>query len=553
MKDENRTKDQLIKELAELRLRIDESKKAEAKYRNLLESIPQKVFYKNTNSVYVAVNPSYAKDLDISADDFIGKTDYDFYPEELAEKYRSDDRHIMQSGMTIDIEESYFYKGEERTVHTVKTPVRDENGTIVGVMGIFWDISDRKQMERQLYEYRDHLEKLVAERTMEVSALNEQLRQSQKMEAVGLLAGGIAHDFSNILTTIKGCMHLLHMKLDMSGPLLEYVDLAFSAIEKANNLSQSLLAFSSKRMIALCPTEFNEIVRDMSALLSKLIDEHITVTVMLTDGHTTVMGDGTQIEQILLNLINNARDAMPHGGELAIQTYLIEMERTFFKEHGYGRAGRYVLLTVSDTGTGMDEETKRRVFEPFFTTKGLGRGSGLGLAVTYGIVKQHNGYIDVESKPKKGTTFKVYIPLVEAKALPLEGQDRSSERGKGETILLAEDDTDARVTMSEVLRVTGYNVLEAVDGEDAVGVFMASRGRVDLVLLDVRMPKKNGREVYEEIKKVSPGTVVLFTSGYMNDLRDGDWIIQGKLNFISKAAPLGEILAKIRAVLDSGQ
>lgn len=412
------------------------------------------------------------------------------------------------------------------------------------------DITDRKKASEELNKYRDHLEEVVAERTRELSVLNEQLRQSQKLEAVGLLAGGIAHDFRNILTTIKGSTHIIQKKLDENSPLMKYTEQIILSVGKASNLTQSLLAFSRKQTVVLKPLDFNDIIRGAAKLLSQLIGEHIELNMMLTDKNSTVLADRSHIEQIMLNLATNARDAMPKGGTLTIQTEIIKMDEAFRNKHGYGGSGQYVLLTVSDTGTGMDEETKRKIYEPFFTTKELDKGSGLGLAVTYGIVKQHGGYIDAETFPLKGTTFKIYIPVVETTALRPKSADVSSAAGRGETILLAEDDADAREIMAEVLRLSGYTVIEAKDGEDAVRLFRDKKGVVDLVFLDVRMPKKDGSEAYEEIMKASPETAVLFMSGYTKDIIDSQRIIEQGLHFISKAASPEEMLKKIREVLD---
>jgi signal transduction histidine kinase len=407
------------------------------------------------------------------------------------------------------------------------------------------DIAERRQMANQLSEYRDHLEELVEQRTKELSAVNEQLQQSQKMEAVGLLAGGIAHEFNNILATIKGSMHLCMKKLQPDNPVMKHAEQIRSSINRASSLSQDLLTFSRKQTITLRPVDFNEVIHKAAKMLSQLIGEHIELAMPSNGGQLTVMADRNQIEQVLLNLATNARDAMPEGGKLSIQTDRVEIDEGFQKEHGFGAFGKYVLLTVSDTGVGMEEEIKGKIYEPFFTTKALGKGSGLGLAVTYGIVKQHSGFIDVETTPGNGTTFRVYIPAVEARAVPSPSRNIAPPTGGSETILLAEDDADTRGTMSEVLQLSGYTVIEAGDGEEAVRAFTENSSRIDLVFLDVRMPRRNGREVYEEIKKVSPATSVLFMSGYTKDIIDSQGIIEEKLNFISKAASPEEILNRV--------
>ncbi len=405
--------------------------------------------------------------------------------------------------------------------------------------------------EQELVRYRDHLEERVRERTTEISALNEQLRQSQKLEAVGLLDGGIAHDFSNILTTIKGSMYLIRRKLDKDSPLIKYVDQVQSSAHKANNLSQSLLAFSRRQAMVLRQVSLNDSIRKTAGLLSQLLGEHISLDLELTQESSSVMADSNQMEQILLNLATNARDAMPDGGRLSMQTSVILMDDKFIEKHGYGVAGRYVLLRVTDTGAGIEEGIKDKVFEPFFTTKGLVKGPGLGLAVPYGLVRQHNGYIDFDSAPGKGTTFRIYLPGT-AETIPAEYEAREGEPAPSgtETILLAEDDIDTRKTISEVLRLSGYRVLEAKDGEEALAVYPEYREQIDMVFVDVRMPKKNGREVYEGILRLNPEVRFLFMSGYTNDIIDSQGILAEELNFISKAALPDEILEKIRAVLD---
>ncbi|MBS1233378.1 MAG: histidine kinase [Nitrospirae bacterium] len=418
------------------------------------------------------------------------------------------------------------------------------------VLVIFDDITERKQAEMELEKYRTQLEKLVEQRTKELSLLNDQLRQSQKLEAVGILAGGIAHEFSNILSTMKGSMYLIDKKLPKDSPVMKYAEQILASINKANTLSQGLLTFSRKQAISLSPVHFNEIIHNVGKMLIQLIGEDIELEIMLSDKNATVMADKNQIEQVLVNLTTNARDAMPDGGRLTIVTDIMKMDEDFKKQHGYGVPGEYVVLTISDSGTGMEEAISGKIFEPFFTTKAVGKGSGLGLAVTYGIVKQHNGFIDVESVYGKGTTFRIYFPTVEAEVSQPAGQDRPEAIGGTETVLLAEDDEDARATMSEMLRITGYTVLEAKDGEEAIRMFMANKDRVQLVFVDVRMPKKNGRVVYEEIKVKHPQTKFLFISGYTADIMDSLGVSEGGINFISKAALPDEILRKIREVLD---
>ena len=450
-------------------------------------------------------------------------------------------------------EAEYRYRHRNGSIITLlerSTVVCDKAGDPLYIDGVIQDITGRRHTEEELNKYRDHLEEIVEERTKELSVLNDQLRQSQKLEAVGLLAGGIAHDFSNILTTIKGSAHLIQKQLDSNSPLINYAGQILLSLRKASNLTQSLLAFSRKQTVSFKPLDFNDIIGSSVKLLSQLIGEHIELNVELTDRKPTIMAERSQIEQVLLNLATNARDAMPKGGALTVQTEMIEMDEVFRNKHGYGVPGQFVRLTVSDTGTGIDEEIKGKIFEPFFTTKELNKGSGLGLALTYGIVKQHGGYIDVETLLRKGTTFKIYFPVVTITALSPEMPDISSAAVRGETILLAEDDADAREIMAAVLRMAGYRVIEAKDGEDAIRLFRDEKDAVNLVFLDVRMPKKDGSEVYKEIMKTGSEPAVLFISGYTKDIIDSQRIIEQGLNFISKTASPEEILKKIRDLLD---
>jgi PAS domain S-box-containing protein len=281
------------------------------------------------------------------------------------------------------------------------------------ICAICRDITERKRTERELAEYREHLEELVAQRAKEIEVLNDRLRQSQKMEAVGLLAGGIAHDFNNILATIKGSLYIMQKKLQEKSPLMKYAGQILISVDKANDLTQSLLAFSRKQAVTLRRIDLNVVIRNTANLLSRILGEQTELKMILTGNNPAVMGDESQLVQVLVNLAANGRDAMPDGGILTVRTDAADIDEDFIRLRGYGVAGRYVLIAVSDTGTGIDEDIKEKIFEPFFTTKIVGKGSGLGLAITYGIVKQLHGYIDVESAPGGGTTFKIYLPALE--------------------------------------------------------------------------------------------------------------------------------------------
>ena len=392
-----------------------------------------------------------------------------------------------------------------------------------------------------LWQYRD-----VTER----QKLHDQLRHAQKMEAVGTLAGGIAHDFNNILTAIIGYANLVKLGIASGKPLGEYVDRILASSERAAGLTQSLLAFSRKQAVNLRPLELNGILRRVEKLLLRLIGEDLELTTIVPAGNTMVLGDSGQIEQVLMNLAANARDAMQDGGRLSLELSRVTLDDAFSRVHGYGKPGPYALLAASDTGAGMDEKTRERIFEPFFTTKEVGKGTGLGLAIVYSIVKQHNGYINCYSEPGMGTAFKIYLPLTQDEAQAEGIAEPSAPMSGNETILLAEDDTEVRKLMQTVLEEFGYTVITADDGEDATRKFSENSARIRLAVLDVIMPKKGGAEVYRDIRKIRPDIKALFTSGYTAGVMLKKGILGPGMPFISKPVSPKDLLKKVREVLD---
>ncbi len=378
--------------------------------------------------------------------------------------------------------------------------------------------------------------------------LEMQLRHAQKMEAIGTFAGTIAHDFNNMLTVIIGHGTLLAMKMAEDDPLMHNVQQVLASADRAASLTQSLLAFSRKTPLEPRPVSLNIIVGKVEKLLVKLLREDIKVEPVLTENDVTIMADPTQLEQVLINLATNARDAMPTGGTFRISTEVVELDREFIRVHGYGAPGRYVFLTCSDDGEGMNKATAERIFEPFFTTKEIGKGTGLGLAIVYGIIQQHKGYINCYSEPGKGTTFRILLPTVRPAPVEEEGPPEELPAGGTETILLAEDDTAARNLTRQILETFGYTVIEAMDGEVAVKKFMAHQDRIDLVILDVIMPRKNGKEAYRDICRIQPDIRCLFTSGYTADIFDEEE--RRLISFIPKPIIPTLLLKKIREVLD---
>lgn len=380
-------------------------------------------------------------------------------------------------------------------------------------------------------------------------SLEMQLRQAQKMEAIGTLAGGVAHDFNNILTAIIGFASLLTMKMAKSDPFLHEVNQILAAADRAVTLTQSLLAFSRKTPIETKPVSLNNIINKVETLLIRFLREDIDFKSTLATDEMTVMADPGQIEQVLINLVTNARDAMPKGGQLRISTDSIELDREFVRVHGYGTPGRYASLTFSDSGTGMDKETVQRIFEPFFTTKEVGKGTGLGLAIVYGIIKQHKGFINCYSEPDHGTTFRIYLPLTRALPVVEKKMAETAPKWGDETILVAEDDTASRNFIKQVLETYGYTVVEAVDGEDAIARFIEHKDEIKLVIIDIIMPKKNGKEACRKMLKSKPDLKCLFTSGYSADIfGEGE---KRLLHFLPKPIVPTMLLRKIREMLDS--
>ncbi|MBI5142175.1 MAG: response regulator [Nitrospirae bacterium] len=384
----------------------------------------------------------------------------------------------------------------------------------------------------------------------EKEALEDQLRHSQKMEAVGTLAGGIAHDFNNMLNVIMGYGELMRMRLKEDDPGHSYLQEILKAGERAAQLTRGLLAFSRKQVLSMRPENVNAIIEGFRKMLSRIIGEDINLRISLSDDDTTVMADSSQIEQVLMNLAANARDAMPHGGALTIKTETAFIDRAFVHAHGYGKPGRYALVTISDTGVGMDQITLARIFEPYFTTKEMGRGTGLGLSIVYGIVSQHNGYIYCSSEAGKGTTFSVFLPLAISKAKSGDSAIQTAPVGGTETILLAEDDPGVRQLASETLSRYGYKVVEAVDGNEAVRKFLEHSGEIKLLLFDMIMPNKDGREAYEEIKAMRHDVKAVFMSGYATDIIQKRGALEDGMELLSKPVSLHTLLKKVRAVLD---
>jgi two-component system cell cycle sensor histidine kinase/response regulator CckA len=498
---------------------VTERKVAEEKWHSLYNNLPGGSYTVNDEYIIEDVNDVLCAVTGFTREELIGRPCGTICPKGPHEcpffglgKERKDNDETAVKGK------------DGRLVPIIKSARRIPAGNRDIILENFQDITDRKHLE-------------------------EQLRHSQKMEAIGQLAGGVAHDFNNILTAIIGYGSLLQMKIGKDESLGKYVNQIIYSAERASNLTHSLLAFSRKHVIDLKAVKVNEIIEKAGKLLSRLVPEDIELRIV-TCGDCVVHADSMQIEQVMMNLVTNARDAMPDGGLLTISTEMIDLDEEFIRTNGYGEPGTYVLISVSDTGVGINEQTRGRVFEPFYTTKEVGKGTGLGLSIVYGIIKQHDGYVDVRSESGKGTTFRVYLPVIEGDDDKLEIFETAAPPRGSETLLLAEDEPVVRELTKSVLEEFGYTVMEAKDGVDAIEKFEANRDGIQLLILDVIMPRKDGKQVYNQIKKMRPDMKALFISGYTGDFLSRRGMLEENLNFISKPLTQNMLLRKVREVLD---
>jgi signal transduction histidine kinase len=389
----------------------------------------------------------------------------------------------------------------------------------------------------------------IAEDVTDRRALEDQLRQAQKMEAVGRLAGGVAHDFNNLLMVISGYAEVILAQIDLASPLHEKGRAIQLAADRATTLTRQLLAFSRKQLLELKVVDVNAIVQDMERLVRPLIGENVELVTMLAPEAAHTRADAGQLEQVIMNLVVNAKDAMPAGGRLLIQTQSTTVDEDHRRGQQFIRPNTYVMLSVSDTGTGMDRETQSRIFEPFFTTKEKGKGTGLGLSTVYGIVKQSGGYVIVQSELGRGTTFHIYLPLVEGTAEQHSVSAPDTASGGTETVLLVEDEESVRQLVRDTLTAKGYRVLEAEHGEAGVAAAAGHRGKIDLVITDVVMPGMGGREMVKELAQTRPETKVLYLSGYTEDAIVNDGSIEKGTAFLQKPFTLQSLSRKVREVL----
>jgi two-component system cell cycle sensor histidine kinase/response regulator CckA len=442
-------------------------------------------------------------------------------------------RAFVHSGYRMSDAESVRLDREGRERHFLNNllgVVKD--GLLLRIWGTQRDITERVRAEREL------------------RAAEEQLRQSQKLEAVGQLAGGVAHDFNNLLTVITGYSELLLKRVRGDESLSSKVEEIKKAGDRAADLTHQLLAFSRKQVLQPKVLDLNQIITEMDRMLRRLIGEDIDLKTVPDPTLGKVMADFGQIQQVVMNLAVNARDAMPNGGKLTIQTGNVYLDEVYAARHVDIRPGHYVMLAVSDTGTGMDAQTLARIFEPFFTTKEQGKGTGLGLSTVYGIVKQSGGSIWVYSEPGLGTTFKIYLPLAEGVAESPQAGAPRPETGGAETLLLVEDEAAVRTFMSDILEASGYKLLVAGDGAEALSVGGTYRGPIHLLITDVVMPRMGGATLAGRLAPLRPETRVLYISGYTDDSLAHRGVLGPDVAFLEKPFSSDALLRKVREVLD---
>ena len=434
---------------------------------------------------------------------------------------------------TMELE---FSRKDGSTVWTESTlsGLYDDQGKARNILGVCRDISERRSAEE------------------EKEKLEDQLRQAQKMEAVGRLAGGVAHDFNNLLTAISGYSSLLLSSLEEGDPLRLHVEEIRKAEDRASSLTRQLLAFSRKQVLQPEVMDLNTTVADLKKLLQRLIGEDVEFVTILDPELGTVEMDPGQIQQVILNLAVNAKDAMPMGGKLTLETSNVELSEEYARKHEGVEPGSYVMLAMSDTGAGMDEETRKKIFEPFFTTKGMEKGTGLGLATVYGIVKQSGGHIWVYSELECGSVFKVYLPRVFGKHTDVRPDVRKAEELTGtETVLLVEDEESVRTLVSKILQKSGYRLFEAKNGEEALDICMRHNEGVHLVITDVIMPRMSGRELADRLTASNPDLQVLYISGYTDNAIVHHGVLDSGVAFLEKPFTPGALLRKVREVLDA--
>jgi PAS domain S-box-containing protein len=498
------------------------------RYRLLVELAQDQIFVIGRDDRVEYVNRTAADRLGEDSAAIVGRPRADFFPPPVAEKQKASLDAVFATGEPQYVEAPSAYQGRQVWLGTWLTPVKDEAGRVTSVLGSSRDITDRRQLE-------------------------EELARARVLETLGRLTGGIAHAFNNYLTAILGYVEILLVQVGDDGPLTRDLREVERAAQRAAGLVRRLLAFGRREIVEFVRLDLNRAIGDLRPMLERLIGEHIQMTFALAPDLPAVSGDAGQFEQILMNLSLNARDAMPAGGVLRVETRSVAVASDTAPLKSMP-PGSYVVLTVADTGSGMDVETQARLFEPFFTTKPRAKGTGLGLPTVYGIVKQVGGFIFVDSEVGRGTTFTLYLPAVAAPAVQVEavraGPVPAAAATEHDTVLLVEDDENVRRFTRLVLERHGVQVLEAASADEALAAAAARTGPIDLLLSDVVMPGRSGPELADEFARIRPGVPVLFMSGYPADrIRRAGPFGGREAQMLTKPFTSAELLAAIERVL----
>ena len=500
-------------------------RRSEARYRSLVQSSVYGIYRSSLEGRFLDVNPALITMLGYGSAEEVLLLD----PEKDVFAHSEEHARLI---------EEFRHSGRLDGIE-VKWKRKDGSAITVRISGRAVSSAD---------EPADVLE-AIAEDVTDRRVLEDQLRQAQKMEAVGRLAGGVAHDFNNLLMVISGYAEVILAELPLDHRLHEKGRAIQLAADRATTLTRQLLAFSRKQLLELKVVDLNAIVLDMERLLRPLIGENVELTTSLTPDAVHTRADAGQLEQVLMNLVVNAKDAMTRGGKLTIETRNIFVDENHRRGQTFIRPGHYVILSVRDTGMGMDKETQSRIFEPFFTTKEKGKGTGLGLSTVYGIVKQSGGYVMVQSEEQRGTTFQIYLPRVEGVAEKHAAPVAHAAMGGTETVLLVEDEDSVRQLVRDTLAAKGYRVVEAENGEAGMAAAARHEGKINLVITDVVMPGMGGRELVKQLVQTRPGTKVLYLSGYTEDAIINEGTIERGAAFLQKPFTLQNLSRKVREVL----